>query len=368
MLEGIFRLEKIRFLELLSSRDKEEEIQHAVSEVISSKTFIGGEIVEKFEEKFAQRVGAKYCVSVNSGYDALSLALKSLNLTPGSKIIVPGHTFVATWLAVVNSGHEIIPIDINTSDCCINFTKILEKNINADAMLPVHLYGHACNMRRINEIRDELNIAVIEDCAQSFGAWLDGTPIGGHGNTCCWSFYPGKNLGCIGDGGAITTDSRDQFLSLKRLRNYGGLKKYEHDSLGLNSRLDTLQAAVLSVQLRWIDRENLRRQEIAKYYVNNIKNAKLEIIQPNDKSLSAWHLFVVRVDDREAFMNFTSQKNIECGIHYPLNLTHLKPFRRFQDAHLPVSLDHAKRCVSIPIGPHLTDQQVEYISDTINEY
>ncbi|MDA7635197.1 DegT/DnrJ/EryC1/StrS family aminotransferase [Alphaproteobacteria bacterium] len=366
---GVLKLESsIEFLQLLSDKEKEEQIREAISEVISSKSFIGGELVEKFETTFAHRVGAKYCVSVNSGYDALALSIKSLDLAAGARAIVPGHTFAATWYAAHNNNLKLLPIDIDSTDACMN-TRLLPVDINeTDVIMPVHLYGHSAQIEKITHLRQKYGCSIIEDCAQSFGTELNSRRIGSHGNINCWSFYPGKNLGALGDGGAITTDCPVRYNNLKKIRNYGGDQKYKHDMFGVNSRLDALQAAILLVNLRWIERENERRRDIASFYLNNIKNEYIELVRPQTNVNSSWHLFVLRVSNREHLQNYLEQSGVASSIHYPYHLPDLPLFNSYKTANLPKSKQHANQCLSVPIGPHLTDLEVEKITQVLNDY
>ena len=291
----------VRFLDLNSiHKEIQEEIQEALSVVLDSGIYIGGDSVNEFENNYAKYLGAKYCVGVANGLDAIKLSLMALNIKDGDEVIVPSHTFVATWLAVSELGAIPVPVEPDTDIYSINISQIEEAiTKKTKAIIPVHLYGQPVDMDKIIIIAKKYGLYVIEDAAQAHGATYKDKKIGSHGDLVAWSFYPGKNLGAIGDAGAVTTNNKEYAEKIRVLGNYGSRIKYINEEKGINSRLDSIQAAVLNVKLKFLDTWNQQRKAIATSYLNEIDND--DLILPNKMSLSdsVWHVFPVRSVNRD---------------------------------------------------------------------
>lgn len=349
---------RIKFLDVgWTYSSIKEEIDTAVGRVLQSGSFILGEESELFEKEFAEYVGADHCVGVASGLDALFLSLKVLGVGPGDEVIVPAHTFIATWLAVTMCGAKIIPAEISPfthnidpEDAASKITK------RTKAIIPVHLYGLPADLQSLNQISRDSGVPLIEDAAQSHGAKFDGRTIGAGDASVAWSFYPGKNLGAFGDAGAISTNSAEIASRLRTLRNYGSREKYVHLERGFNSRLDEIQAAVLRVKLRYLDQWNSNRKMIAEIYHDKLKDFPLVLPFVPTNSTHAYHLYVIQVANRDDVKNGLLDFGIETGIHYPTPIyqqaayqSEFQGFRSIETESLSAS------ALSLPIGPHLTD-------------
>ena len=301
----------VRFLDLNSiHKEIQEEIQEALSVVLDSGIYIGGDSVNEFENNYAKYLGAKYCVGVANGLDAIKLSLMALNIKDGDEVIVPSHTFVATWLAVSELGAIPVPVEPDTDIYSINISQIEEAiTKKTKAIIPVHLYGQPVDMDKIIIIAKKYGLYVIEDAAQAHGATYKDKKIGSHGDLVAWSFYPGKNLGAIGDAGAVTTNNKEYAEKIRVLGNYGSRIKYINEEKGINSRLDPIQAAVLNVKLKFLDTWNQQRKAIATSYLNEIDND--DLILPNKMSLSdsVWHIFPVRSVNRDEIIKKLKKDN-----------------------------------------------------------
>lgn len=347
------------------------EITESISKVLLSGNYIGGHFVEKFEEDFAQYCGAEYCVGVGNGLDAILLSLIAEGIEPDDEVIVPVHTFIATWLAISRVGAKIVPVDINISTYGILIEEIESKiTKKTKAIVIVHLYGMPVDLDQIKKIAQKYNLKIIEDAAQAHGSSFNDKKIGSHGNTVAWSFYPGKNLGCIGDGGAITTNSAEIAHKVKQLRNYGSNIKYIHDLKGLNSRLDPIQAAILSIKLTKLDEWNIRRKNIALSYQALIKNQKIIHISQPINCISSWHLYVIRCKNRKDLQNWFAINGIETLIHYPILPLNQLCYSElsFDEKLFPNSLIASQEVLSIPIGPHLSFEETKKIIETANSF
>ena len=359
---------KVPFLDLASAyQELKLEIDDAISRVLNSGRYILGDEVDAFENEWATYCGVKHSVGVGNGLDALFLALLALDVGPGDEVIVPANTYIATWLAVSQCGATIVPVEPNEVTHNLDPYRIKAAiTKRTKVILPVHLYGQPANMNEILDIAQNNNLFVLEDAAQAHGAVYKGRRIGGHGHIVAWSFYPGKNLGAMGDGGAITTDDAVLADRIKVLRNYGSSQKYCNSVKGYNSRLDPIHAAVLRVKLTKLNEWNLRRKLIAKQYIDEL--CELDLIipsNPSEGSESSWHLFVLRSGNRGGLQEFLAGKGIETLIHYPT-----PPYK--QAAYLPgkfpefsISSNLAKEILSLPIGPHLTERQLAYVIDAV---
>jgi dTDP-4-amino-4,6-dideoxygalactose transaminase len=361
-------MHKVPFLDVGHSyRELRSEIDEAVSRVLQSGRYIQGEEVENFESNFASFVDAKYCVGVANGLDAIYLALRALGIGAGDEVIVPAHTFIATWLAVTNCGATPVPVEPESEGFNIDPT-LIEAAITGrtKAVIMVHLYGQPCDIDEIHNVASRHGLRVIEDAAQAHGATYKGKRIGGHSDVVTWSFYPGKNLGAFGDGGAITTN--DQYLAgkIQVLGNYGSIEKYEHSELGVNSRLDPVQAAVLDVKLKFLESWNQQRTEIAKTYFRELKNPKIQLPVEKKESSSSWHLFVIRTKVRNQLQDHLNKSGVESLIHYPKPPNKQKCYSHYQA--LTKAEKISNEVLSIPIGPHLSSEAVDYVCESINKF
>lgn len=369
----------IEFLNLkeITRRDK-KDLMLAFENVLDAGWFILGNHVKQFEKEFADFCETKYCIGVANGLDALILILEAYKLTGfmqnGDEVIVPSNTYIASILAVSKAG--LVPVlvepDINTYLIDEN---LIEQKITSKtrAILPVHLYGRLCNMKDINSIAKKHNLKVIEDCAQSHGASLNGIKCGNLGDAAGFSFYPGKNLGALGDGGAVTTNDDELAKAIIALRNYGSHKKYENIYQGINSRLDEIQAAFLSVKLKRLDEGNQARRKIAQYYIDNISN-ELVTLPYNRKNYilayedHVWHVFAVRVDDREKFQKYLSDQGIQTVIHYPIPPHLQKAYSSWNNESYPISEKIHNQIISLPISPVLNESEYKKVVEVVNAY
>lgn len=362
---------KIPFLDLKATYlELQYELDAAYHRVMDSGWYILGREVEKFEKEFAAYCEVKHCVGVANGLDALHLILRAKGVGAGDEVIVPAHTFIATWLAVSQVGAIPVPVDVDESTCTIN-PELVENEISARtrAILPVHLYGQPVHMEAIDSIAKRYSLAVIEDAAQAHGARYRGKRTGGLGDAAGFSFYPGKNLGALGDGGAVVTDDGNLAEKIRVLRNYGSSEKYHNDIIGFNSRLDELQAALLRVKLIKLDEWNSRRRAIAKYYQDNLKNMTgLVLPQVADHCQSVWHLFVVRHPCRDALQQHLLNAGVQAMIHYPIPPHQQQAYSAYTSKSFPVTERIHRECLSLPIGPEMTMDEVHAVVDACNEF
>lgn len=362
------QIPRIRFLDVGATYvELKTDIDIAIQKVLESGIYIQGEEVSAFESEFADYVGAQHCVGVGNGLDALRLALRAVGVSEGDEVIVPSHTFIATWLAVTQCGAKPVGVDTEMMGYNIDVSRI-ESAITSRtrAIVMVHLYGQPASIDDILDVARRHDLKVIEDAAQAHGAIYKGRRVGSHSDIVTWSFYPGKNLGAFGDGGAITTDNLVFANQIRSESNYGSLVKYEHNELGVNSRLDPLQAAILRVKLRRLDHWNETRREIAKAYLEKMNSANYTTPQKIDTEGSSWHLFVVEVADRGKAMKAMNEAGIETSIHYPT-----PPYMQkvYSGQHLETVFPRTnKLCssvLSLPIGPHMTIDSVETVVETL---
>lgn len=336
------------------------EIDEALGRVLARADFILGEDVRRFEEEFADYCGTRYAVACASGTDALHLAFRALDIGPGDEVIIPAHTFVATALGVSLTGARPVLVDADPDTALMDVSLVKAKlTSRTRAVVPVHLYGQCVDMDPLLELATEAGVHVVEDSAQAHGARYRGRRAGSLGVMGCFSFYPGKNLGAYGDGGAITLTDQGLAEKLRLLRNWGSIKKYHHEEMGLNSRLDSLQAAVLRVKLRYLERWNAARKELASEYtkaLRDIDGVELTTVR-ND---SVFHLYVVRVADREAALRSLHEAGLQAGIHYPFAVHELGAYRwlGYPAGAFPVSESWARRCLSLPMYAELPREAV----------
>jgi len=347
----------------------EKEFNDVFNKFLNSGWYILGEEVKKFEENFADYCGTKYCIGVANGLDALILILKAYNFEAGSEIIVPANTYIATILAISANGLTpvLIEPDINTYN--IDPDKIEEKiTKKTKAVMVVHLYGQAAKMDKINNVAKKYNLKVIEDSAQAHGAVYNGKKTGSLGDISGFSFYPGKNLGALGDGGAVTTNNFELAEKIRVLRNYGSEVKYKNTCKGFNSRLDEIQAAILNIKLSLLDEDNQRRQEISKYYRKNIKNKQIILPETPKEESHVWHLFVIRTENRTKLQKYLSDNGIQTMIHYPIAPHKQKAYKELNTLALPITEKIHKEVLSLPISPVMNDEEIKKVVEVINKY
>ena len=351
-------------------RELRGEIDAAVTRVLQSGRYIQGDEVENFESNFASYVEAKYCVGVANGLDAIYLALRALGIGIGDEVIVPAHTFIATWLAVTNCGATPVPVEPESDGYNIDPT-LIEAVITkkTKAIIMVHLYGQPCDIDEIHNIANRHGLRVIEDAAQAHGAIYKGRRIGSHSDVVTWSFYPGKNLGAFGDGGAITTNDQDLAENIQVLGNYGSKQKYDHSELGVNSRLDPIQAAILDVKLKFLQPWNQKRTQIAKTYIKELKDTGLQLPIERESSSSAWHLFVIRTKARNQLLEHLKSNGVESLIHYPKPPNKQKCYSQGKNEQIFSRAETiADEILSIPIGPHLDFEAANFVCETIKAF
>ncbi len=364
----------IPFLDLKAiNLQYESEFKDVFNRVLQSGWFILGEEVKKFEKSFAAYCGSKYCIGVGNGLDALVLILEAYKelgiLRQGDEVIVPANTYIASILAISKAGLMPVLVEPSLNDYLIDVSKIEEKiNARTKAILPVHLYGQLCDMSAITTIAGKYGLKVIEDSAQSHGAMQNGKKSGNLGDASGFSFYPGKNLGALGDGGAITTNDDDLANILMALRNYGSETKYYNLYKGTNSRLDELQAAFLSIKLKYLDEDNSRRKEIADFYIKNINNPKIILPKVTNIDGHVWHLFAIRCHQREELLEYLKSNGIQTVIHYPVPPHRQQAYSEIANLKFPVSDEIHKTIVSIPISPLLSDEMMKRVADILNDF
>ena len=336
--------------------------------IFKKGNFILGNEVRMFENQFSSYTKNKFCVSCANGSDALYIAIKSLNLNHFHEIIIPDMTYIATASAVINNGCKLRIADVNLTNGNVDQKKIIKKiNKNTKAIIIVSLWGYTPVIDELKKICKRKKITLIEDAAQSIGSYNEkGQNSGSIADISCFSFFPGKNLGAYGDGGAIVTNNKKYYKSMLKIRTHGALKKFKHDVIGINSRLDTIQASILSEKLKRIDLINNKRRKIAKFYFKFLNNKKIYLFKDINER-SCFHQFVILVKNRKKFTNYLAKSQIPFGYHYPYSIHNLKAIKNFcKDKNFKNSLLISSRCVSLPIDPNLTRNQLKYITNKIN--
>ena len=348
-----------------------DDFQDDFSKLCQSGGFIGGNTVSSFESQFAQFMNVDHCIGVGNGGDALELALRAINVSFGDEVLGPANTFIATATAVSRVGATPIPVDVNESDFLIDISKI-EACVSprTKAIIPVHLFGQMADMDSILSIASRLNISVIEDAAQSQGATQNGISCGSFGTATATSFYPGKNLGAFGDGGAVLTCDPDLDKSIRMLRNYGGIEKYEHEKVGFNSRLDAIQALVLTHKLKHLHRWNTERQIAAELYTKILEGTpNIQLPKSNPGNSHVWHLYVVRVPQRDKVISLLNQMGIGAGIHYPKPFPELSAYSqnagKYSECITASKLSH--EILSLPIYPGITELQINQVCQALQQ-
>lgn len=348
----------------------EREIQQAIDTVIASEWYILGEQLTAFEIEYANFCGTKYCLGVGNGLDALHIILKAYGIGEGDEVILPANTFIATALAVSYAGATPILVDADEQTYNIDVKQIEQKITDkTKAIIAVHLYGRIADMKAIRNIADKYKLYVIEDAAQAHGAVWDGKRAGNLGDAAGFSFYPGKNLGALGDAGAITTNDESLYKKAKALRNYGSKQKYHHVYKGFNSRMDEIQAAVLRVKLKYLESWTRERQKTAQFYLENIKNANIELPTKSSQD-NVWHVFPVFCKERERLQTYLTEMKISTQIHYPIPV-HLQEAYLdlgYKTGDFPISESLAKREISIPLWCGMTEEEQKKVVDALNSF
>ncbi|WP_343614331.1 DegT/DnrJ/EryC1/StrS family aminotransferase [Flavobacterium sp.] len=357
----------ISFLDLKKINEPyETAFQQKLKSVLENGWYILGKEVETFEKAFAEYCGSKYCIGVGNGFDALVLIFKGYielgKLQKGDEVIVPANTYIASILAILQADLVPVLVEPKLETYNINPDLIQEKiTSKTKAILVVHLYGQLAEMEKINEIAGKNNLLVIQDSAQSHGAE-------NQKSTAAYSFYPGKNLGCLGDGGAITTNDSALAKVLFTLRNYGSEKKYYNEYIGVNSRLDELQAGFLNLKLPNLDADNEKRRAIARRYLSEIKNEKIILPFWDFSNNHVFHLFVVRTENRDYLQHYLSENNIQTVIHYPVPPHKQKAFQEWNHLSFPITEKIHNEVLSLPISPVLTETEIDFIIEILNRY
>ena len=339
-----------------------EQLDAAYHRVMDSAWFIMGPELEAFEAEFSQYCEVKHCVGVGNGLEALHLLLRAYGIGPGDEVIVPSNTFIATWLAVTQCGATPVPVEPNMDSHNIDSALIANAiTSRTRAIIPVHLYGQPADMDPINALAAKHGLIVIEDAAQAQGARYKGRRVGSLGHAAATSFYPGKNLGALGDGGAVLTKDAAIADKVKQLRNYGSKVKYQHDLAGYNSRLDEVQAAFLRVKLVVLDQWNARRVEIADQYSKLMAGADIGWPRVPEYAEPVWHLYVIRTKQRNALKAYLEQQGVSTVIHYPIPPHRQACYQGFEGYSLPISEILAEEVLSLPISPAMSSEEVELV-------
>lgn len=362
----------IKFLDLHAQYlSIKAEIDEAIASVIRDTAFVNGPYVKKFEEQFAAYVGSQYCIGVANGTDALEIAIEALGLPAGSEIIVPGNSFIASSEAVTRNGHKVVFADVDPESYTLTAEAVKSKlTPRTAALVAVHLYGHPCDMGALLEVAREHHLRIIEDCAQAHGAEYESRGVGSVGDIAAFSFYPGKNLGAYGDGGAITTNSEQLATQARKIANHGRIAKYDHDFEGRNSRLDGMQAAILSAKLSHLEDWTNHRIRIADHYLAHLAGIP-DLVLPIRKSWArqVYHLFVVRTSRRDELKTFLAENGIESGIHYPIALPKLAAYDYIGQGSEDFFVNKTDRTLlSLPIGEHLTLNDVDHVIAAVKRF
>jgi dTDP-4-amino-4,6-dideoxygalactose transaminase len=362
----------VPFLELRSAADElSDDLRAAADRVISSGWYVLGAEVEAFEREFATAVGVSHAVGVGNGLDALTLCLRAMDVGPGHEVIVPSNTYIATWLAITAVGATIVPVEPDERTFNLDPQRIEDAvTSRTRVILPVHLYGQPADMVAIADIASRHGLRVLEDCAQAHGARCNGRAAGSLADMAAWSFYPTKNLGALGDAGAVTTQDAVLADRIKVLRNYGSRTKYVNEQIGVNSRLDELQAAFLRIKLRHLDDWNRRRSHMAARYLAAIEPGRVRLPFVPPWADPVWHLFVVQTDARDPLQAHLAAAGISTMIHYPIPPYEQESYRHLGMRHdtFPIATKLHATVVSLPMGPHLSAEQGEWVVQTVNAF
>jgi dTDP-4-amino-4,6-dideoxygalactose transaminase len=358
----------IKFLDLHKLNDLYiDELQARIQQVLDSGWYLQGHHNEQFATNFANFCGVRHSLGVANGLDALTLILNAYGFGPGDEIIVPANTYIASILAISQCGCTPVLVEPDIDNYNIDISLIEEKiTSRTKAIMVVHLYGQAVQMDEIWRVAKKYDLKVIEDAAQAHGALFNKIKVGALGDAAGFSFYPGKNLGAIGDAGGVTTNDAALYERIKAIANYGSSQKYNHIYKGVNSRLDELQAAVLDVKLKYLDRDNSRRRDISKFYRENLNNEDLVLPSVCEETAHVWHVFVVRTQRRSDFQSYLASKGVQTNIHYPTPPHKQLAYEEWNDISLPVTEKIHREVISLPISPVMTDGEVEYVVEVVN--
>jgi dTDP-3-amino-3,4,6-trideoxy-alpha-D-glucose transaminase len=359
---------RVPFLDLdAATAELRPELDGAIARVLSSGRYLLGDELDAFEEAWAAYAGAGHCAAVGSGLDALRLALEARGIGPGDEVLVPGQTFIATWLAVSATGAQPVAVDVDRHHALDPAAAAAAVSSRTAAILPVDLYGHPADHVALRALADRHGLFLLDDAAQAHGARLHGRPVAASADAAAWSFYPGKNLGALGDGGAVTTNDAALAARVRRLRNYGSERRYAHVEPGHNSRLDELQAAVLRSKLELLDEWNARRRRIAERYLAELPRDAFALPAVRAGAQPSWHLFPICCADRDRLQAHLDASGVQTLVHYPVP-AHRQPAyagTRAAVADLPVSDRVADTVLSLPIGPHMTSGQVDRVVEAV---
>jgi len=360
----------IKFLDLAAINNRfRKEIDSRISCIQDLGSYLYGQENENFCRNFATYCGTRHALGVANGLDALRILIKALGFGPGDEIIVPSNTYIATILAVSDCGCTPILVEPNIETYNINPASLeIAITPRTKAIIVVHLYGQAVHMETVWELAQKYQIKIIEDAAQAHGAFYQERRTGNLGDAAAFSFYPSKNLGCMGDGGGITTNDTSLYEKCKIIANYGSHIKYHNIYKGINSRLDEIQAAILDIKLKYLDEDNTKRREIASYYRTHIINKKIHIPQIDNEKEHVWHIFAVRVANRDDFQNYLTQHGIQTNIHYPIPPHKQLAYQEWNYCSYPVSEKIHREIISLPISPIMKEQDVKYIVEVVNDY
>ena len=366
---------KIPFLYLKEKNRKIKEVFHtSLDEILDNGNYILGEKVKAFEEYFCSFVKSKYAIGVSNCHDGLEIILKAIGVGKDDEVIVPSNTFIATWLAVINCGAKIVPVEPTIDTFNMDPKKIKSKiSPKTKAIIMVHLYGRMAQVDEIKSIAKENNLFLIEDAAQAIGSKFKGINAGSAGDAASFSFYPTKNLGALGDAGIVSTSNKDLYEKIKRIRNYGSLEKYKNDFIGRNSRLDEIQASFLRKKITFLNEENAKRDELARRYLKNLYPIREKIKLPfinEDYLIHSWHLFVILVENRKSLANYLCENGIETLYHYPIPPHKQECFKKsyIYNLNLPISEKIHRSCISLPISGEHNIQEIDYISNKVLDF
>ncbi len=360
----------VKFLDLAKVNNRfREEIDDRIADILDRGYYLQGTYNEMFSTHFAEYCGARYAIGVANGLDALTLIIRAYGFGTGDEIIVPANTYIATILAVSQNGCTPVLIEPSLNTYNIDVERIEEKiTPRTRAIMVVHLYGQAVQMEKVLSLAKKYDLKVIEDAAQAHGAYCGEKRTGNLGDAAAFSFYPGKNLGCLGDGGAVVTNDKLLYEKVRALANYGSERKYHHLYKGVNSRLDELQAAVLDIKLGHLDADNVRRREIAAYYRANITNPRIILPECRNETAHVWHIFAICCSKRDELQAFFTEHGIETLIHYPVPPHQQPAYAEWHDQSFPISELIHREELSLPISPVLEDDEVHFVVNALNAW